>query len=64
MDMKVLAQSVLQLPKLKKNDKYGDCLEVDRYPADVRRYITYPLGVKIRQIGITKWRIWLTDANI
>lgn len=63
MDMHNLATCVLQLPRLSKTDKLGDCVEVDRYPEDVRKYIIYPLSVKIRQVGITKWRIWLINLN-
>lgn len=63
MDMHNLAKCVLQLPRLSKRDTVGDCIETDRFPEDIRKHITYPLGVKIRQVGITKWRVWLIDSN-
>lgn len=63
MNMRQLAQAVKQLPALSRKVKFGDCIEVDRYPEDCRRYIEYPLGVKIRQVGITKWRVWLISYN-
>lgn len=61
--MKQLAQAVNELPALKADAKYGDCIQIDRYPEDVRRYIKQPFGVRIRQTGITTWRVWLVNYN-
>lgn len=58
-EFRLLAGAVQNLRPITKASKYGDCVEVNICPEDVRRYISSPFSVKIRQLGNRVWRIWL-----
>lgn len=58
-DFRLLAGAIENLKPITKTSEFGDCLEINVCPEDVRRYIQKPLSVKIRQLNDKTWRIWL-----
>lgn len=58
-EFRLLAGAVQNLRPISKDSKFGDCLEVNICPEDIRKYIEYPFSAKIRQLGFKTWRIWL-----